>query len=1127
MIVTFISECEKKALIKTRRVLDSFANRIGCRTWQTVITQEGLDAVRKLLRKSASKNTAVTCHWIRSHNHTELMWIVGNRNKFNHLGHVPVNSTQQPIINTQWEDDWHYLPLVKSLAALAALFHDWGKASAFFQQKLKNNKIVSDPLRHEWVSLLFLTAYIDNEQDEQWLKRLAAGEFDIEQLKTSVNNYIGKTTKPFHKLSDNANAALLLSWLIVTHHRLPEKKTDANNKIHDGLKQFLKPLSEKWNYYNEKATADELKQCFIYDEGLACDSKVWLKAVKKQASRLLSHLPLLERSINDNVWRAILLQARLALILGDHYYSSLPKDDKNRVANRELKVYANTERIGSKKQVLKQTLDEHLVGVAKQAERTAYFLPIFSGKLWQNQTVLEFAHNIKSLKKQTTDKRFKWQDQAVNIIKRWRRENTTIAPYAEVPFGFFVVNMASTGTGKTIANAKIMQALSVDGDSLRYVLALGLRTLTLQTGDEYRERIGLKKDELAVLIGSKAVQALHEHNKQEHKQGSDELTDGGSESSEDLLANDLDFESSPLLDDLLKTVLRRDKDRQFLYSPVLTCTIDHLMAATESKGGGRHILPTLRLMYSDLVIDEIDDFTGDDLVAIGRLIHLAGMLGGKVILSSATIPPDLAEGYFNAYQAGWRIFAKMYEKPMSVGCAWIDEFKTTVKTIQLTDNKPTIENYQQCHHQFIKQRLSQLAQQVVKRKAEIIPIEQSAEQDEQSKSSVQALFFQTIQKAIIKQHKAHAIQDKESGKYISIGLVRVANIKPCIELTRYLLNADWDNNSDIENALDIRAMAYHSQQLLIMRSAQEKYLDEVLKRKKGQQAALDNEKIRQHINNTQASHLIFILVATPVEEVGRDHCFDWAVVEPSSYRSLVQLAGRVLRHQVLNESIKKPNIAVLQYNRRALLGLSPVFTQPGYETKASNLASHDLQQLLDRKALAEKLDASLRISRNKELKATESLIDLEHQSIHELLTNYNEKESYGNLQGWLNTYWWLTAMPQKAKSFRNIQKTESWYFYPRKEGQFNFVMKYDNGKNKGKATDVIESTKNISQDDELTSIEQQRLWLKRDYEALLLEQDKNLEAAALCYGEINIPIYHNDNSTVAYEYNEQLGMLKK
>ena len=55
MIVTFISQCEKKALSRTRRVLDAYANRIGDNVWQTIITEEGLLMVKKLLRGTASK----------------------------------------------------------------------------------------------------------------------------------------------------------------------------------------------------------------------------------------------------------------------------------------------------------------------------------------------------------------------------------------------------------------------------------------------------------------------------------------------------------------------------------------------------------------------------------------------------------------------------------------------------------------------------------------------------------------------------------------------------------------------------------------------------------------------------------------------------------------------------------------------------------------------------------------------------------------------------------------------------------------------------------------------------------------------------------------------------------------
>lgn len=97
MMVIFVSQCEKKAIGKTRRVLDAFAERIGDNAWQTVITQEGLLAVKKLLRKTASKNTAVSCHWIRSRSRSELVWVVGSRNKFNSQGVVPVNITGKEV----------------------------------------------------------------------------------------------------------------------------------------------------------------------------------------------------------------------------------------------------------------------------------------------------------------------------------------------------------------------------------------------------------------------------------------------------------------------------------------------------------------------------------------------------------------------------------------------------------------------------------------------------------------------------------------------------------------------------------------------------------------------------------------------------------------------------------------------------------------------------------------------------------------------------------------------------------------------------------------------------------------------------------------------------------------------
>lgn len=94
MMVTFVSQCEKKALPRTRRVLDAFANRIGDNTWQTIITEDGLITVKKMLRQTASKSTAVSCHWIRSRSRSEFLWVVGNKKQFGFGGVVPVNKTE-------------------------------------------------------------------------------------------------------------------------------------------------------------------------------------------------------------------------------------------------------------------------------------------------------------------------------------------------------------------------------------------------------------------------------------------------------------------------------------------------------------------------------------------------------------------------------------------------------------------------------------------------------------------------------------------------------------------------------------------------------------------------------------------------------------------------------------------------------------------------------------------------------------------------------------------------------------------------------------------------------------------------------------------------------------------------
>ena len=132
MNVLFVSQCSGNALVETRRILDQFAERRGERNWQTPITWEGLQTVHLLLRKTARRNTSVACFRIRR-DQSELQWIVGNVRRFNERGATPTDSTTRDMVRARDENDWRYGAIIRLLAALAALFHDFGKAMAGFQ----------------------------------------------------------------------------------------------------------------------------------------------------------------------------------------------------------------------------------------------------------------------------------------------------------------------------------------------------------------------------------------------------------------------------------------------------------------------------------------------------------------------------------------------------------------------------------------------------------------------------------------------------------------------------------------------------------------------------------------------------------------------------------------------------------------------------------------------------------------------------------------------------------------------------------------------------------------------------------------------------------------------------------
>lgn len=673
MNILLVSQCDKRALTETRRILDQFAERRGDRTWQTPITHAGLDTLRKLLRKTARKNTAVACHWIRGLDHSELQWIVGDARRFNAEGAVPTDTTVRNVLRREDENDWHSAEDIRLLAQLAALLHDLGKASVAFQQRLRGRSQERNLYRHEWVSLRLFLAFVGKDDDETWLRRLADADAFDEQLWIAADRYQrdgldAHEKYPFRNLPPLAAA---VAWLVVSHHRLPVvpvEKEGRQDRLGKRSRSFnltwletpLASVAHDWNEIRQQAERVQIEPYWKSAGELPVIEPKWRAQASRLAKRLLEHHPQGQGDWLDNPY--VMHLARLSLMLADHHYSGLPKDSPLRVkGDGNTRLFANTDCDGG----LKQPLDEHLLGVARDAGLIAHALPGFERHLPR-------LANHRGLRKRSADQRFSWQDKAADAAASLReaaREN-----------GAFIVNMASTGCGKTLANARILYALADPQHGLRATYALGLRTLTLQTGRSYRTDLHLGEDELAIRVGGSASRALFEYHEQKAEAR-------GSASVQDLIEEDSHVLYEGVVADhpLLSRALHDPDIRNLLSAPMLVCTVDHMVPATESLRAGRQIAPVLRLMSSDLILDELDDYDLNDLPALTRLVHWAGMLGTRVLLSSATLPPALVEGMFLAYRAGRMHYRRnrgseggQHADHVEVACLWADECSRTL-----------------------------------------------------------------------------------------------------------------------------------------------------------------------------------------------------------------------------------------------------------------------------------------------------------------------------------------------------------------------------------------------------------------------------------------------------------------
>ncbi|MDY0251384.1 MAG: type I-F CRISPR-associated helicase Cas3f [Pseudomonas sp.] len=1095
MMVFFVSQCEKNALAKTRRVLDAFANRIGDNTWQTVITEDGLLAVRKLLRKTASKSTAVSCHWIRTRSRSDLLWVVGNRNKFNEQGVVPVNYTEGGIEQFMDKDKWQSLALMKNAVAIAALFHDFGKANILFQQKLKGEgKNKYEPVRHEWVSLRLFQGFVGGKTDEQWL--IALTEIDINHSDDLYQD--GISTGKNNPLINLPPFAQLVGWLVLSHHKLPfvpswkkdlPQATSPANLHKNGVSPlnswFAEELQVFWNSYNFK---DEDSQSFLQDnwtfhsEGLPYKSTKWRLRAIKAADKALQGIKQIsgKNLLHDELFTSHL--ARMALMLADHHYSA-QLDITLDWRSPNYNVFANTDR---KTGDLKQQLDEHLIGVAKHAVDIVSALP-------QLKSSLQALEDNKFLKSTKAGDKYTWQIAAQKLALELSESSKKQ--------GFFGINMASTGKGKTLANAKIMYALANIEKNCRFTVALGLRALTLQTGREYRKQLDLTAEQLAIAVGGSAPKALFEN--EQHKKTAEESFGTGSESVEYFLDPDLyvDYDLSGVEHSLYPWTGANPRIEKLVQAPALVCTIDHLIPATDGTKGGKQIGPMLRLLTSDLVIDEPDDFGLEDLPALCRLVYCAGMLGSRVLLSTATMPPDLAFAAFQAYQAGWAEYAKVNiaDWNKSVNCAWFDErAKGGAHQAEIQD----FPSFKEQHEKYVKKRVDYLSSVIEKHKAEIL-------ENLTITDNIYANFAQTIMQGALALHKNNHVQLDD--KQVSIGLVRMANINPMVAVAKELLTLPTHENTHIHLCV------YHSRYPLAVRSYLESKLDKILNRKEN----WPPKNLQNTIKKTAGKNQLFIVLASPVAEVGRDHDYDWAIIEPSSMRSIIQIAGRVLRHR--DQAPEQENILLINQNIKQLKGSERCFNQPGFEVEnlKLKLVKHTLREILQ-ESQYQSINAVERVVKSKQ-PPLENLVALEHQALLEKLFKNPDSAKLW----WKEQAHWCGVL-QHLQVFRKSAKDEALYLLY-KNNELTWVWKNE-ATYPPKMGALSGSGISIKEDPFIVPAEGISFWFDLNPHSIYAElaNDFNIsdEETSQRFGELRLVSY-NRNDINEYKYFSNLGIYQE
>ncbi|MBK1667603.1 hypothetical protein CKO28_06095 [Rhodovibrio sodomensis] len=893
----------------------------------------------------------------------EPAFIIGSRARFNRSGQYAVQTQSlgaQPRVETAGFEQ------LRCIVSLAALLHDVGKASAAFQWKLRGKRPLADPVRHELISTLFFQALMGQAGGlEHLLADLSAGV-----SKGQLQKAYAEAAREADRLVDDSSltriawrvedpVASSITLLIATHHRLLEAEI-SRSEVRFTAAQHVRTASR-----SEFGTHG----CEHAPYGSLFDSEKLRSALQREARQLASALQ------HDWALDSLTVYAygRLALMLGDQHASArkVAEAEDHELAANSLEIDGQVK--------LGERLGNHLISVSREANGFVRML-----RRAQDAFPAVPADGVPdALTAPSARGRFGWQGHAV----------TRLLECDAKAGGFFGIVLVRTGGGKTRG---CPAALLAAAPRCRFFLGLGLRSLTLQSGAEYVRDVGFAPDDVATIVGDFASRRLHEIGQDQPEEhgtsaepqvfddivvgAQDSLSMAGPESDEPSAAELAALGGRPLddpqrqlphqLERALADTGQTGNDK-LLRTPVVAATVDQVMACADARRGG-HLYRTLRVATSDLILDEIDCYEPEDVAAILRLVALAGAFGRRVIIASATIPPAVAEALHEAYTQGYSAYARMHAVPDKVTTAWIYD-NPDLSEFRVVDRS----TFAAMHRTIADRITGGLAAEPSRRRMEVI------EPDERSEEAAYGAMLDSARQM----HERHHFE--LDGICVSLGVVRFSNVRSARAFTRYVTRTGVSDSV-------IGIACYHARLVGVIRFETERLLNELLVRK----GSDPDGKIRQHprmrrlVDAARASgkqHVMAIVATTPVEETGRDHDFDYAVAEPSSIRSLIQLAGRVLRHRDVTPA--KPNFAVLSAPMAYWRGdTAPFWVYPGVETpvrasriQAPVLDAVKLPDLVDIAAFERGIDATLCLAEPDE--PINELSCKEHKLLRDFLLN--------------------------------------------------------------------------------------------------------------------------------------------